>query len=104
MMFDLVYCCPICKSTKYKYEYATTEFWGAMVTAEQSGYCSDCGYWIEQHYSPACEGFADIKRGYRDSNGVYHSKNVRKHKRNRRKHLDKVKQIDMRYNYLYYYL
>lgn len=101
MMFDLVHRCPICKSTKYKYEYATTEFWGVI---EQSGYCPDCGYWIEQHYSPACEGFVDIKRGYRDSNGVYHSKNVRKHKRNRRKHLDKVKQIDMRYNYLYYYL
>ena len=85
--------CPICNSRNYKYQLYKEEFWGAMIEVEQHGWCKDCGYWIEQCYSPVYEGFADCKRGWQDSEGKYHSKNVKKHKRNRRKNLDAVKEI-----------
>lgn len=81
--------CPVCGGNHYEYE-SYYEEWGVV---EQHGYCSDCGYFIEQAYSPVYEGFEDCKRGWRDSNGQYHPKNVRKHRRNRRKHLEKVKKI-----------
>lgn len=82
-------CCPVCHGKYYKYE-SCSEEWGIV---EQHGYCSDCGYFIEQAYSPVYEGFEDCKRGWRDKDGKYHPKNVRKHRRNRRKHLEEVKKI-----------
>ena len=85
-------CCPICDSENYKYECYKEDVWGAWIVVEQHGHCQDCGYWIEQAYSPVYEGFTDCKRGWRDYDGKYHPKNVRKHRRNRRKHLKKVKE------------
>ena len=92
--------CPICGDEDYEYESYNTEFWGAIVTAEQHGYCRKCGYTIEQAYSRPVEFFDDIKRGYKDLSGVYHEKNYKRHKRVRRKHWDKAKLVDNRNNYL----
>lgn len=53
--------CPICKSDKWKYVCYTEYGWGIV---EQHGYCSHCGYTVEQCYSDTVAGFEpDQKRG-----------------------------------------
>lgn len=74
--------CPICKSDKWKYRCYTEFGWGIV---EQHGYCSHCGYTVEQCYSDTIAGFElDQKRG-KKYNGKWYGKNVRKRKRLKRK-------------------
>lgn len=74
--------CPICKSKTFDYTSYSEYGWG---TVEQHGYCSRCGYRIEQTYSPVIDAFLDIKRGFKTYDGKYMSKDIRRHKRIRRK-------------------
>lgn len=74
--------CPICKSKTFDYVSYSEECWGIV---EQHGYCSRCGYIIEQVYSPVYEAFCDVKRGFKHPNGYYVQKNAKRHKRIRRK-------------------
>jgi RNA polymerase subunit RPABC4/transcription elongation factor Spt4 len=45
--------CPVCHSSKYKYQYWTEFGWG---TVEQHGYCDQCGYIVDQAYSQPISG------------------------------------------------
>lgn len=74
--------CPICKSKTFEYCSYSEYGWGIV---EQHGNCNRCGYLIEQAYSPSCDCFWDVKKGFKDRFGKYYSKNVKKHKRIRRK-------------------
>ena len=74
--------CPICKSKTFEYCSYSEESWGIV---EQHGYCSRCGYTVEQAYSPVYEAFWDVKRGFKHQSGHYVPKNVKRHKRIRRK-------------------
>ena len=74
--------CPICKSKTFKYVSYSEECYGIV---EQHGYCSRCGYIVEQVYSPVYEAFWDVKKGFRHSTLGYIEKNVKRHKRIRRK-------------------
>lgn len=38
---------------------------------ERHGFCPQCGYVIEQAYSPIVECFYDIKKGHKCPNGTY---------------------------------
>ena len=89
--------CPICNSKTFEYVSYSEEYWG---TVEQHGYCSRCGYRIEQAYSPVYVAFWDIKRGFKDSLGNYHPKNVKRHKRIRRKL--NIKNIEVNPLWVYY--
>lgn len=76
--------CPICHSSTFEYVSYTGEVWGAFVEVEQHGYCSRCGYAVEQCYSPVYECFSDISKGFK-AGKRYIEKDVKKHKRVRRK-------------------
>ena len=89
--------CPICKSKTFEYVSYSEEFYG---TVEQHGYCSRCGYRVEQAYSPVYDAFLDIKRGFKDYLGNYHPKDVKRHKRIRRKL--GIKNIEVNPIWVYY--
>lgn len=74
--------CPICKSKTF--DYCSYSEYGCG-TVEQHGYCTRCGYVVEQAYSPTMDAFMDIKKGFKNGFGEYMPKNVKKHKRIRRK-------------------
>lgn len=77
--------CPICKSGKYTCDVYREEYWGADMIVERHWYCPQCGYVLEQAYSPIMEAFCDTKKGYKCSDETYIQKNTRKHKRYRRR-------------------
>lgn len=83
--------CPICKSKTF--EYVCYRDYGWIDIVEQHGYCDNCGYVIEQAYSPVDEAFWDIKRGFKHPEKGYFKKNVKKHKRIRKKL--KIKNYDV---------
>lgn len=89
--------CPICNSHTFDYTSYSEECYG---TVEQHGYCSRCGYTIEQVYSPVYEAFWDIKRGFKLPDGTYILKNVKRHKRIRRKR--NIKNIEVNPLWIYY--
>lgn len=74
--------CPVCNKNSFHYVHYTEEF---AVLCEQHGYCTSCGYIVEQVYSSVETAFLDITKGYKMANGKYMSKNARKHRRIRRK-------------------
>ena len=74
--------CPICNAETFEYVSYSEECHG---TVEQHGYCSRCGYRVEQAYSSVYEAFWDVKRGFKHPYGYYVPKNVKRHKRIRRK-------------------
>ena len=74
--------CPICQTATFKYVSYAEIGWGIV---EQHGFCSRCGYTVEQAYSPVYEGFRDIKKGFRDGHGNYIPKDFKRHRRIRRK-------------------
>lgn len=75
--------CPICHSSKYKYQYWTEFGWG---TVEQHGYCDQCGYIVDQAYSRPISGHVlPIRKGSKRLDGIYIKKNIRKRKRYKRK-------------------
>ena len=77
--------CPICWSNRFNCDIYKEEYWGALIIVERHGSCPQCGYTIEQSYSPIMEAFYDIKKGYKRPDGTYVKKNTRKHKRYRRR-------------------
>lgn len=81
--------CPICGRMTFNYESYSDECYG---TVEQHGYCSSCGYLIEQCYSPTLDCFVDCAKGGKGYYG-YGEKNIRKHKRVRRKLGNSIKMI-----------
>ena len=74
--------CPICKSKSYDYSSYSEYGWGIV---EQHGWCSRCGYRVEQAYSPIVEAFYVVKRGYKLPSGEYVANNKKKHRRLKRK-------------------
>ena len=74
--------CPICNAKTFEYVSYSEECYG---TVEQHGYCSRCGYIVEQAYSSVYEAFWDVKHGFKHPSGYYVPKNVKRHKRIRRK-------------------
>lgn len=88
--------CPICKSKTFEY-FSMSEWLG---TVEQHGYCSRCGYIVEQAYSPVYDAFWDVKRGFKHPSGKYVSKNVKRHKRIRRK--KNIKNIEVNPLWVYF--
>ena len=89
--------CPICASPTFDYTSYSEEYYGKV---EQHGYCSRCGYTIEQVYSPVYEAFWDIKKGFKRYDGTYMPKNVKRHKRIRRKR--NIKNIEVNPLWIYY--
>jgi hypothetical protein len=89
--------CPICRSKTFDYTSYSEYGWG---TVEQHGYCSRCGYIVEQAYSSVYDAFHDIKRGFKDHRGNYHPKDVKRHKRIRRK--QGIKNIEVNPVWIYY--
>lgn len=77
--------CPICKTKTFEYCSYSDNYWGGMVTVEQHGNCTRCGYRLEQAYCEPVEGFFDIVKGFKNPYGEYFPKNIKKHKRIRRK-------------------
>ena len=73
--------CPVCSKGTCIYRSYSDDY----RIVEQHGYCTQCGYTIEQAYSEEMEFFIDIKKGFKLQNGEYVRENVRKHKRARRK-------------------
>lgn len=55
--------CPVCKSKTF--EYVCYCDYGWIGIYEEHGYCNNCGYVIEQAYSPVYEAFWDVKRGFK---------------------------------------
>ena len=89
--------CPICGSSKWKYEYYTEEYWGIV---EQHGRCDTCGYRVEQAYSGVIGGFElDRKKGYK-IDGRWYGKNKRKRKRMKRKYNIKHTNDDRIFNWI----
>lgn len=90
--------CPICNSVKYRYVYYTEECWGIV---EQHGYCSQCGFTIEQCYSDTITDFTPaIRKGSTGYKNQYISKNIRKRKRYKRKFKIKYGNKDWQLSYL----
>lgn len=74
--------CPICKLKTFDYCSYSEYGWGIV---EQHGYCTRCGYVVEQAYSPVMKAFMDIKKGFKNGCGEYMPKDIKRHKRIRRK-------------------
>lgn len=66
--------CPICKTKTFEYAY----YYDDIMIVEQHGYCSRCGFVIEQTYYPVYTCFWDVKKGYRHPDGSYYEKNKTK--------------------------
>lgn len=88
--------CPICKSKSFEYISYSEYGFG---TVEQHGYCSRCGYVVEQAYSPVYEAFWDITRGFKNGR-KYTPKDVKRHKRIRRKL--NIKNIEINPAWIFY--
>lgn len=89
--------CPICHAKTFEYVSYLEDPYGIV---EQHGYCSRCGYVIDQVYSHVYEAFWDVKRGFKHPYGYYVPKNVKRHRRIRRKL--GIKNIEVNPEWIYY--